>query len=522
MRNVNTLFLAAFGLLASYTAQAQVGVGTITPRTMLDVNGAVSLAEATATVASNAATIPMGYSLVRLTGTATASVALTAASAPAPVAGQQLVIYNALSSYSAIFAGQSIGAGQSLYLLYSNGAWQPVGNAAAVASSSGWGLAGNAGTTAGPNFLGTTDNADVIFKRNNVLAAQLTVNNTSFGTGALLNTTAAGNMAVGYQAGRTNTSGIQNQFLGYQSGLNNTTGGNNQFAGYRSGLSNSTGHSNLYVGNSSGRAGSTNSYNTIFGDSAGLRNTASFNQFVGYASGIGNTTGGNNLFVGYRSGITNTTGTNNTLLGTNANVATAALTNATAIGNGATVSASNTIQLGNANITALRCKVALTVTSDARFKYDVQANVPGLAFISQLHPVTYRLDGAKMAQFTRTGVMPSGFTRDSAAAVQTGFLAQDVERAAQALHYRFDGVNAPANSHDYYGLSYSQFVVPLVKAVQEQQAQIDALKAENTGLKASLADKASASTLTELQTALQTLRVEVQTLRASGTTASLK
>ena len=33
---------------------------------------------------------------------------------------------------------------------------------------SGWGLTGNAGTTAGTNFVGTTDNVDLVFKRNSV------------------------------------------------------------------------------------------------------------------------------------------------------------------------------------------------------------------------------------------------------------------------------------------------------------------------------------------------------------------
>ena len=41
------------------------------------------------------------------------------------------------------------------------------------AGSSGWGLTGNAGTIAGTNFLGTTDNVDVVFKRNNVESMRL-------------------------------------------------------------------------------------------------------------------------------------------------------------------------------------------------------------------------------------------------------------------------------------------------------------------------------------------------------------
>ena len=54
----------------------------------------------------------------------------------------------------------------------------------------------------------------------------------------------------------------------------------------------------------------------------------------------------------------------------------------------------------------------------------------------------------------------------------TGFLAQEVETAAKSSGFDFSGVDAPKNDQDLYGLRYSEFVVPLVKAVQEQQALI--------------------------------------------------
>jgi hypothetical protein len=48
-----------------------------------------------------------------------------------------------------------------------------------------------------------------------------------------------------------------------------------------------------------------------------------------------------------------------------------------------------------------------------------------------------------------------------------------VERAAKKSGYDFDGVKAPKTEKEYYSLSYSSFVVPLVKAVQEQQEIIN-------------------------------------------------
>ena len=42
----------------------------------------------------------------------------------------------------------------------------------------------------------------------------------------------------------------------------------------------------------------------------------------------------------------------------------------------------------------------------------------------------------------------------------------------------------PKGEEGLYGLRYSEFVVPLVKAVQEQQKEIEQLKKENAALKA--------------------------------------
>ncbi len=55
----------------------------------------------------------------------------------------------------------------------------------------------------------------------------------------------------------------------------------------------------------------------------------------------------------------------------------------------------------------------------------------------------------------------------------SGFIAQEVEEAAKKAGYNFSGVKKPQNDKDNYGLTYSDFVVPLVKAVQEQQVIIE-------------------------------------------------
>ena len=122
------------------------------------------------------------------------------------------------------------------------------------------------------------------------------------------------------------------------------------------------------------------------------------------------------------------------------------------------------------------------------FKKNVKENVPGLSFINQLHAITYKIDVPTLRNFlgedrqneiiTAEGKMvgeknPEAEalvekgTREKEKIVHTGFAAQEVEEAAKRIGYDFSDVDKPANEHTPYGLRYSEFVVPLVKAVQE-------------------------------------------------------
>jgi len=331
------------------------------------------------------------------------------------------------------------------------------------------------------------------------------------------------NQFMGYQSGYGTTSGGANVFSGYQSGYSNTSGGANVFSGYQSGYSNTTGSLNQFSGFGSGYFNTTGFFNSYSGAYSGYRATGNDNTFVGAYSGYLTSPGNYNTFVGFNSGVItdgqsrySAPGEANTYIGSNAGplFASGTILNTTALGSQAKVNTSNTIQLGNDAITSLRCQVGLTVTSDARFKYDVQANVPGLAFIERLRPVTYRLDTARLTAFRQRGTLRPGFAADPAAALHTGFLAQEVEQAAQGLGYTFDGVHAPANARDYYGLSYAQFVVPLVRAVQELSAENAALKARAAVLEARAAQAAAANAQTTAT--LESLAERLRRLEASG------
>ena len=123
----------------------------------------------------------------------------------------------------------------------------------------------------------------------------------------------------------------------------------------------------------------------------------------------------------------------------------------------------------------------------------MKEDVPGLSFITLLHPVTYQLDREKINDFNGVNERRRKLKEENPGAeflggdkyspVTTGFIAQEVEEAAKQIGYDFSGVDAPRNDNDFYGLRYAEFVVPLVKAVQELKAENDALKAENDNIK---------------------------------------
>ena len=124
-----------------------------------------------------------------------------------------------------------------------------------------------------------------------------------------------------------------------------------------------------------------------------------------------------------------------------------------------------------------------SVFSDARIKNTIQEDVKGLDFITRLRPVTYHRSIKAMMDITGNEETPDYPGKYDVEKVKySGFLAQEVEQAARESGYDFSGITAPKNSKDLYSLSYEQFVVPLVKAVQEQQQMIDLLKKPNAEL----------------------------------------
>ncbi len=305
----------------------------------------------------------------------------------------------------------------------------------------GWGLTGNAGTVDGINFIGTTDNVPFNIRFNNEKAGRIDANNAFYG----------------YQSGNARTTGGFNTAMGFQSLNSLTTGDGNTAIGDRSLLANTIGNYNTAVGSLALSSNIDGKYNTAIGYAANVKN------------GFSNSTAiGNNTLVN---------GNNSTAIGNNTIVNGS---NSTAIGNNTVVNGSDKIRLGDALVKVIEGTVMYTV-SDGRFKTNIsEEEVKGLAFIQKLRPVVYNFDTKKFQAFltqnmpadARQKYMDKDFSA-STAIRQSGFIAQEVEKAAQEVGYNFNGVHKPESANDNYSLAYSQFVVPLVKAVQEQEQKIE-------------------------------------------------
>ncbi|HNU89720.1 MAG TPA: tail fiber domain-containing protein, partial [Ferruginibacter sp.] len=231
------------------------------------------------------------------------------------------------------------------------------------------------------------------------------------------------------------------------------------------------------------------SLNTAIGNFAmGERESGSYNTAVGGGT-LWNTNNDLNTGIGYQAGLQNVSGTNNTYMGANAFASFDNLTNSTAIGASSFVNASNKVRIGSSTVTVIEGQVTYTIPSDGRFKTAVTETVSGLDFITKLRPVTYNFQTEKYDAFIKgeenKDLKPASLIdySESEKIRHSGFIAQEVVKAAREAGYEFDGIVVPRNSKETYGLAYSQFVVPLVKAVQEQQKQIDDLKKQIAELK---------------------------------------
>ena len=310
--------------------------------------------------------------------------------------------------------------------------------------------------------------------------------NTAIGSYAMRgNTSASFNTSVGAFSLYSNTIGEYNTAVGYKALEQNVTNGANTAIGFGA-LQGNKSDENTATGFQALRDNSTGYSNVATGAGALLQNqTGHSNVAIGKRTLVDNISGSYNTVIGALAGNDDPNLSRNTIIGAQAHIDNAS--GSTAIGHEATTNTNNLIVLGSPFIQFVGSYVPYTNFSDSRFKKNVHENVKGLDFILQLRPVTYQMDVQGLYNFWGTSPSGNGKTKPDEKSVahiaeairkresfiNTGFLAQEVEQAAKNSGYDFGGVIRPQHEKDHYRIAYAEFVVPLVKAVQEQQKIIE-------------------------------------------------
>jgi hypothetical protein len=353
----------------------------------------------------------------------------------------------------------------------------------------------------------TTANALIAIGYNACAASTTSQNLVAIGTYAAdTDTDIRESVIIGGGAGRS--SGNNSVHIGHAAGATST--GLDCVSIGRDAGSEGTGNYNTSVGSESlasavpGGTTMSSSYVTAMGYKALTKDAGNYNTAVGaYALEDTVAAGTHNTVVGYTAGNNATDNDNMVLIGSGAQPsANSGITNEIAIGKDAAGQGSNTIMLGDSNITGLHCyDTSISSPSDSRIKDNVQDSGLGLDFINALRPVKYEkkhpsdfpeeIREARWAdrEVTRTRANDDNETEeyietipadtkpaDWQARTEYGLIAQEVKAAMEAQ-----------GGADWHGhtvlpsgmeaLGYGKLITVLVKAVQELTARIATLEA---------------------------------------------
>ena len=138
-------------------------------------------------------------------------------------------------------------------------------------------------------------------------------------------------------------------------------------------------------------------------------------------------------------------------------------------------------------------------SSDRHIKKEINDLAYGLSFIKRLRPVSYyKLNPQDYPQELKDKFYPDGNVRKVASEdynkLQVGFIAQEVKAVIDEIDAENNIVSIDEDG--FHRMDYEKIVVPLVKAVQEQQEQIEALQAQIKSLLAMQNQTPSDETMT--------------------------
>ena len=230
---------------------------------------------------------------------------------------------------------------------------------------------------------------------------------------------------------------------------------------------------------------SSGQHNTAVGYRAAkaLVNGSDKNTAIGYIAltAANNDTSHENTAVGYGAGDAVTTGNSNTCLGSQANVSAGGAASQIVIGQAVTGTADNAVHIGNGT-SHIRCDFNADQTwdasSDRRQKKDIEESQLGLDFINDLKPSKYKYKSPsefpkEWKAYDPEDKSPMGGSDK----YYYGFIAQEVKEAVDK-HDASDCGVWNSDSDGRQRVSREQFVVSLIKAVQELSSKVEDLEAK--------------------------------------------
>ncbi|OUS72157.1 hypothetical protein B1748_25200 [Paenibacillus sp. MY03] len=196
------------------------------------------------------------------------------------------------------------------------------------------------------------------------------------------------------------------------------------------------------------RATSNAGYTTSIGAQSGTNQMGSYGTFLGFAAGYSATP------VSYG--------------------------NITCLGVGSQVTGSNQLQLGDSSITSYAYG-AVQDRSDARDKANIRDTQLGLPFIMKLRPRQfnwdYRQDYVKLNEDgSFTELSKDGSKQRKR--FHEGLIAQEVKEVLDGMGVDWGGYqdHTVNGGEDVLSIGYTELIGPLIKAIQELKAEVDALK----------------------------------------------
>lgn len=352
--------------------------------------------------------------------------------------------------------------------------------AIATTTTTGWNTTGNTGTTPAANFIGTADSQSLAIRTNNTEKLRVTpdgnvgIGNTAPGVKLQITDTGNVTMLIGTPNGNRGRIALGNGNHGLIRNLTSSGGEGNDIALYTT-AGNSVGASlylvsdptsgndslplNQFVLKQTGNVGigTGDPHNLL---DLGTTIGSSITDPAGKKLALTNNSAGNNF---YGLGISGSTLQFHAGSGTNGAPLMVLVSNGS-VGIGIDVPAYKLDVAGDINASANVRAGGVVLTSDARLKRNITHTQHGLSTIMSLRPVEYE---------KKNSIKDNEYNRH-----EIGFIAQEIAKVLPSL------VTEGKDADKTLAVSYIELIPVLTKAIQEQQAQIEALKAKNAELEA--------------------------------------